>query len=321
MNVEQKTAVTVIGGYLGAGKTTLVNHVLRSADSRVAVLVNDFGDVNIDADLIKRQDGDTIELANGCICCSLVDGLAAAMNSISELAVQPERLVIEASGVADPASIAAYGHGPGFTLDAVVVVVDAETVRARAVDKYVGDTVRSQIKSGHIILVNKLDLLSEEAAEEVKTWVAGLNPEALIVSTVNAEVAPELLFGQTPAGGRATSADATTDEDASGHRHPHDHRHDEVFASWTWQSDVPLPRAKVEALMEAMPDTVMRAKGLLMIDERSDKIMLLQRVGRRWTLLPHGPMPDKPVAQLVTIGLVGAIDDRWLADQLQSDAG
>ena len=315
MNVDNKTAVTVIGGYLGAGKTTLVNHVLRTADSRVAVLVNDFGDVNIDADLIKRKDGDTIELANGCICCSLVDGLAAAMNTISELAEQPERLVIEASGVADPASIAAYGHGPGFTLDAVVVVVDAETVRARAVDKYVGDTVVSQIKSGHIVLVNKLDLLDEDEAKQVSAWVAEQNPEALIISTVNAEVAPELLFGQTPAAA-APSGTSPDIEDDHGHDHKHGFQHDAVFESWTWRSEVPIPRATVEALMDAMPEEVMRAKGLLMIEERPDKLMLLQRVGRRWTLLPHGPMVESPQSQLVVIGLAGATDDQWLADQL-----
>ncbi|MEM7322774.1 MAG: GTP-binding protein [Actinomycetota bacterium] len=307
MDVDKKTAVTVIGGYLGAGKTTLVNYVLRTADSRVAVLVNDFGDVNIDAELIASQDGDTMELANGCICCSLVDGLAAAMNTISELEQQPERLVIEASGVADPASVAAYGHGPGFFLDAVVVVVDGETVRTRAGDKYVGDTVRSQIAAGHIMVVNKLDLLDDDAAENVTAWVTEQNPDALVVGAVNGEVSPEILFGRPPHESPAQRSGA----------HEHHGRHDhDVFDSWTWEGSSPLSRAQIEAVMTALPDSVMRAKGILMVDDRPDKLMLLQRVGRRWNLLLHGPLPDGAVSQLVLIGLTGAIDDNWLTEHL-----
>ncbi len=155
-------AVTVIGGYLGAGKTTLVNHVLRTADARIAVLVNDFGDINIDEDLIASQDGDTISLANGCICCSLVDGFSAALATITALDPVPERLVIESSGVADPATVAAYGHGPGLALDATVVVVDAETIRKKATDVYVGDTVVGQLGSGDIIVLNKTDLVAPD---------------------------------------------------------------------------------------------------------------------------------------------------------------
>ena len=313
MDQGDKIAVTVIGGYLGAGKTTLLNHILRTADERVAVLVNDFGDVNIDAQLIEQQDGDTIELANGCICCSLVDGLAAAMNTISELANQPERLVIEASGVADPASIAAYGHGPGFVLDAVVVVVDTETVASRAKDKYVGDTVLGQLRSGDIILLNKIDLVDEREADAVGSWLKQLSPTAVVMNTVNAEIAPEILFGQAP-GKRSVIAEGH--DPAHGHDHQVDHQHDQLFESWSWQVDGPLSRASIEALMDALPETVVRAKGLVAVDDRPDKIMLLQRVGGRWTLLPRGPMPDSPVSKLVFIGMTGAIDDQWLGQHL-----
>ena len=126
-------AVSVLGGYLGAGKTTLLNHLLATADSRVAVLVNDFGDINIDEALIESSNGDTLALSNGCICCSLIDGFTGALATIRELDPRPERLLIEASGVADPATVAAWGHSPGFSLDATVVVVDSETIQAKAV--------------------------------------------------------------------------------------------------------------------------------------------------------------------------------------------
>ena len=175
--------VTVIGGYLGAGKTTLLNHLLTTASAaageRLAVLVNDFGDINIDAGLIEPHDGETITLANGCICCSMVDGLAAALASVQELTPRPDRLVIEASGVADPATVAGYCHAPGLMLDAVVVVVDVETVRSKVDDGYVGDLVGSQLRSADIVVVNKIDLAPEARVSEVVSWLDGYCPNAL----------------------------------------------------------------------------------------------------------------------------------------------
>ncbi|MEL7156360.1 MAG: GTP-binding protein, partial [Actinomycetota bacterium] len=162
MTTGGRIPVTVIGGYLGSGKTTLVNHLLRGADERIAVLVNDFGSVNIDADLIESQDGETLRLANGCICCSLAEGFAAALDTVLELDPRPDRLVLEASGVADPAAVAAYGHGPGLLLDAVVVVVDGETVRAQAADGYLAQTIDGQLRAADVLVANKLDLVPEE---------------------------------------------------------------------------------------------------------------------------------------------------------------
>ena len=150
---------TVIGGYLGAGKTTLLNNLLtRSHGLRAAVLINDFGDVNVDASLIAAHDGDTISLANGCMCCSLSGGFASAIATILARAEHLDAIIVEASGVAEPGKIAQYGQMFGLPLDGVLVVVDAEQIRAQALNKYVGDTVLRQLGQADLMLLNKTDL-------------------------------------------------------------------------------------------------------------------------------------------------------------------
>ncbi|MCP4223301.1 MAG: GTP-binding protein [Actinomycetia bacterium] len=318
--MDDNIMVTVIGGYLGAGKTTLVNHILRTADERIAVLVNDFGDINIDADLIESQDGETLSLANGCICCSLVDGFAAALATIEELERRPERLVIEASGVADPATVAAYGHSPGLELDAVVVMADAETIRQRAVDQYVGDTVLAQLDSADIIVLNKIDLVPTDDVVTTRVWLQDRAPDAVVVDARDAKVGPAVLFGFTGApraGGAGLAAGLShTDHGPAG-----DHGHaDELFESWSWAGEGALERSTIEALMEHLPEGVVRAKGVLSLSDDPDHLTVLQRVGGRWSLRPGRTATSPPTSQLVIIALVGTFDGDWLAGELGQSA-
>jgi G3E family GTPase len=303
--------VTVIGGYLGAGKTTLVNHILRTADERIAVLVNDFGDINIDEALIESDDGDTISLANGCICCSLVDGFAAALTTVRELEPLPQRLVIEASGVADPGTVAAYGHGPGLRLDAVVVVVDAETVQARSTDKYVGDTVQAQIRAADILVLNKVDLVDAGQLAGTAAWLTELAPDAVMVEADQAQVGPELLFGAIP---DRSVADRRAEPDPADGR---PNEADRLFESWTWQGPHPIPRAAIDRLMDDLPDSVVRAKGVVQLDDDTERPMVLQRVGGRWSLRKaSAELRHRGGSELVFIGLSGALDQAWIEDRL-----
>jgi len=300
--------VTVIGGYLGAGKTTLVNHILRTADSRIAVLVNDFGDINIDEDLIASQDGDTISLANGCICCSLVDGFSSALETIQALDPLPERLVIESSGVADPATVAAYGHGPGLALDATIVVVDAETIRKKARDEYVGDTIVGQLGSGDIVIMNKVDLVTDGDAAATRDWLSDRCPDAVIIEAANGEVDPAVLFGVV----EPQLAAPHEHVDGDGHQHA-----ESLFEAWSWSGSQPLTRAMIEDLMDVLPETVVRAKGIVLVDDEPDVAMALQRVGQRWSLRPFGPRDDTTESRIVFIGFHEAISDAWLSNQLE----
>lgn len=299
--------VTVIGGYLGSGKTTLVNHLLRTGGERLAVLVNDFGDVDIDADLIESDDGTTISLANGCICCSLADGLAAGLDTLAALNPPPRRIVVETSGVADPSSVAAYAHAPGLALDAVVVVVDVETVRQRADDRYVGDTIAAQLRAGDILVLNKTDLIGPADLEALRAWLALQRPGAVTVATEQARVDPALLFGVAPPSGRAAPAGAgnTAAGQPAG----------TVYQSWSWRHPDPISRSAIDRVMAELPDTVVRAKGVLRLVEEPARVLVLQRVGRRWSLRPLRSGGDGP-CRLVLIGLTGAVEEGWLAERL-----
>ena len=139
--------VTVIGGYLGAGKTTLINHLLRTANGmRLAVLVNEFGALSIDEDLIEAEQDDIISIAGGCICCSFGDDLSAALMDICAFKPPPDHILIEASGVAIPAAIdTSLTVLPGVQSNGIVVLVDAETVKTALEDINIGDTVQRQL--------------------------------------------------------------------------------------------------------------------------------------------------------------------------------
>jgi len=285
-----RIAVTVIGGYLGSGKTTLVNHILREADERIVVLVNDFGDINIDVDLITARSEDTLELANGCICCSLVDGFAAALDTITALEPQPDRLVIEASGVSDPAQVAAWGHGPGLVLDATVVLVDAETIRTQVDDKYVGQTVSQQLAAADVLVVNKVDLVDDVEVPDLVAWATDRCPDAWVTTAEESRVAPEVIFGRP----RSASREPTVV--GEGH-----HQADDVFVTSTIEFDEPVTRDAVTELMDSMTPQVVRAKGFVWLFDEPDRPAVLQRVGKRWTLRLGGEWAGSPSTRIVVI--------------------
>ena len=295
---------TVIGGYLGAGKTTLLNHLLTdTAGLRIAVLVNDFGSVNIDAELIRDHDGDTINLANDCMRCSLVGGFATAIGAIRKRAGDFDHVVIEASGVADPAKIAQYGQMYELPLDGIIVVVDAEQVRPQATNKYVGDTVVRQFSQADLIVLNKIDLVSTEQRASLRAWLAELAPGAPLLETVDAKVPIDVLLGAH--GGRAPVG-----PDADQAR-PADHAH--LYQTWTLTRSTPLSRAAIERFASGLGEGVYRAKGFVRLQDDPQRRHVYQQVGARWSLEPGADWGDEPRrTRLVIIGRRGATDDRRL---------
>ena len=187
---KTRLPVTIVGGYLGSGKTTLINHLLRNADgTRLAVLVNDFGELPIDRDLIEAEDGDIISIAGGCVCCSYGDDLIAAISKMSELDPTPHHVVLETSGVAIPGPVAnTLALLSGIRLDGIVVMADAETVANRVADRFVGDTVRRQFADADIIVANKTDLVDPDTARERLALLRDIGGGGIVVAAEHARL-------------------------------------------------------------------------------------------------------------------------------------
>lgn len=176
--------LTVVGGFLGAGKTTLLNHVLTASPRRAAVLVNDFGPVDIDAGLIAGRADNVIRLSNGCVCCSMAGGLDDALARVLALDPLPEWIVIEASGVADPGRIAQVGMAdPLLQLEAVVVLADAGAIRDGAADPLLADTVLRQLRAADLLVLNKTDLPAPAELAAVHEWLREASGGAPVVQT------------------------------------------------------------------------------------------------------------------------------------------
>ncbi|MEO6268812.1 MAG: GTP-binding protein, partial [Lautropia sp.] len=187
--------LTVIGGFLGSGKTTLLNHWLRGAgQQRLAVLVNDFGSLNIDADLVAAASGDMIALTNGCVCCSIGDDMNRALIRVLDADPPFDAVVIEASGVGDPWRIAQVGLAdPGLAFGGVIVLLDASAAQAQAGDPLLADSVLRQLRAADLVLLNKTDLVSAGELAEVRAWLEGVVGGAPVLETVAARVPPILL--------------------------------------------------------------------------------------------------------------------------------
>jgi len=301
---DRPIAVTIVGGYLGAGKTTLVNRLLAAGEPGLAVMVNDFGEINVDAALIESHDGRTITLTNGCICCSMVDGFASALADLVLFEPRPARLVIEASGVADPASIAAYCHRRGIVLDLVLVVAAADSLPDNLSDRYVGETVARQLRSADVVALNKVDLVDANGLAEATALIRS-SSQAAIVEVCDGAVSRDVVFGST----RSTRHESASEREASSSDLAQ-------FESWSFATDSPLDEHRFRRFVEQLPRSIVRAKGLVRFE--SDRPgLVFQRVGARWSLEESsGDTRGSDGTEIVLVGLPGAITDEQIAAAL-----
>ena len=308
------TPLTVVGGYLGAGKTTLLNHVLRQADGlRLAVLVNDFGAINIDAGLIERHEGSTISLSNGCVCCAIGDSLVETLASLMRSKTRPDHIVIEASGVADPGRIAEIAYlDPGLRLQGVLVVADCEQVRAQGRDKYVGDTVRRQIEAGDLVVLTKTDLCDAPARRASELFIASVVPGRPVVPAEHGKAPIELLLGLDD-----SRWGAFLRAGPIGAHHPA-----KTFATATFENNRPFRLSALRDWLDEGQPGLLRAKGWVLTDEGSARPAILHVVGRRWDLgrsVSSPPLEGRqPRTRMVAIGLTGVFDLAHLRERLSA---
>ena len=282
--------VTTIGGYLGAGKTTLVNQLLRQADGRrLAVLVNEFGALPIDADLIEARDGDMISIAGGCICCSFGNDLIGALRDLAQLSPAPDHILIEASGVAIPSGIAAsVSLLPEYELGAVVVLADVETIEAQAQDAYLGDTILRQLSDADLVLATKGDLVAEGKQSGALSWLQEQAPRAGVVAVTNGQVSLDVVLGPRAGFDEIVGA---------GHA-------DALFRSRVVDAPNPVDVKAVAARLASEEFGLVRAKGFLQGED--GRTHLLQMVGKRVDVSAY----DGPVSRfaLVCINRADAAD-------------
>ena len=188
--------VTILSGFLGAGKTTLLNHILSNQQGvKTAVLVNEFGEIGIDNDLIVTTDEDMVELSNGCICCSINDELMEAVERVIERPEPLDYIVVETTGLADPLPVAMTFLGSELRdqtrLDSIITLIDAENFDNVVLDTEVG---RAQVIYGDILLLNKCDLVSEERLEAVEQQLRDVKNDARILRSVKGDVPLPLLL-------------------------------------------------------------------------------------------------------------------------------
>lgn len=294
--------VTVITGFLGSGKTTLLNHILsNNQDLKVAVLVNEFGDINIDSQLLVSIDEDMVQLSNGCICCTINDSLVDAVYSVLERDEKIDYLVVETTGVADPLPIALTFLGTELRdltrLDSILTLVDAENFTS---EHFGSDAALSQITYGDMILLNKTDLVSPEKIKELEDYIHTVKEGARIIQTKYGKVALPLIL----------------DVQLNNHkyyRHHSDHLDNDGFVSISYESDRPFIVEKFQNfLTDQLSEEVFRAKGLLWFQE-SQLRHIFQLSGKRYDL-DTDEWQTQPRNQLVFIGR--NLDSSQLKEQL-----
>ncbi len=263
--MSDKTPVTVLTGYLGAGKTTLLNRILSEPHGRkYAVIVNEFGEIGIDNDLIVDADEEVFEMNNGCVCCTVRGDLIRIIGGLMKRRGRFDGIIVETTGLADPAPVAQTFFADedvkrATRLDAVVTVVDAKNLPARLDDSR---EAQEQIAFADIVVLNKMDLVTEEAAAEVEARVRAINPYAEIRRATKSDVPVEAVIGRD-----AFNLERILEREPEFLSGEDDHEHDSEVVSLSFEVDRPIDPERFNAwmsqLLASKGQDLLRTKGIL----------------------------------------------------------
>ncbi|WP_407116948.1 CobW family GTP-binding protein [Bradyrhizobium sp. LMG 9283] len=289
--------ILLVTGFLGAGKTTVVNHLLAHAEGRrIAAVVNDFGAINIDAELIAGAGDGVVSLANGCICCSLEGDLLRTLSTLLRRDPKPDYIVIETSGVADPADIVRNLMDPVILreapLETVLCVMDATALETALDDAL----LRSQLRVADIVALSKLDLADAGAGARMRAAIRALRVPAVVIDANHGDIPAALLF---PA-----DVDRASVAREVGPRRPAEER----FETLSWTSDKPVSLPHLQQAINRLAPKLARAKGLFETIEQPGRMMVFQFAAGRATLASgDAPAPGAPRSRIVFIAELGVL--------------
>jgi G3E family GTPase len=294
--------VTIVGGCLGAGKTTLVNHLLENAgDCRLAIIVNDFGHVP-PARPPAASPCVEIRLSSGCICCRATTEFIMALAQVRSHHSRPEHVLVEASGASDLIAVAEYARLHGLRVEATVVVADAEAIRAQAVHPRRGRRLRRQLLAADLIVLNKAELLGSCERTSICDWLAGFIPRPRVVEASFGRVPVSLIVDRAPepvaAGKESSRPPADADRD---------------FALWSWARPAALDPGAFRWWAASLPEGVLRGTGVVHFTDEPEQRQRFRLVGSRWSVAHSGSWADEPPhSALALIGRAGTFDPRLL---------
>jgi G3E family GTPase len=299
--------VTLLTGFLGAGKTTLLNHILNGQHGlRVGVMVNDFGDINIDAKLIEGVQQNTISLTNGCVCCEIRDDLVDSLEQLLSREEAVDYVILEASGVADPEGIVMTFLSPRYEgllrLDSIICVIDAVGIFADGDNDRLNVLKLRQMAFADVIVLNKTDLVTSDHIEVIREWIDVHMKRIPIIEAAHGDVPIEFLVGvgrfdpaEVPAERSGDLNPGRSDEPSGGH---------EEFDRWSYTTAEPLSLDALRRMVQRdLPESVYRCKGILYTADAPERRLSLQIVGRRIQIDDLGYWDERPrLSQIVTIG-------------------
>ena len=307
--------VTLLTGFLGAGKTTLLNRILNGSHGlRIGVLVNDFGAINIDAELVSSVEKNIISLTNGCVCCEIRDDLVDSLEQLLARADDIDYVILESSGISDPEGIVMTFLDKKYEgllrLDSIVCIVDAEAVFADGDNEALSRLKIRQIGFADMVILNKIDLVGSVHIEVIREWIGQHLNRIRIIEAQRCDVPMDILLSV----GRFDPANALSQrQDAAADGHGHGDEQGGAgssFETWSYQSDQPF---SIEALRQMvrrdLPESIYRCKGIVYVADAPQRRAVLQAVGRRVDIaLLDEWNGRKPQTRIVAIGAPGSID-------------
>lgn len=291
--------IILIGGYLGSGKTTYLNHLLTEAHGRkLAILVNDFGAINVDASLIEGSVDDVVALQNGCICCSMAAGMQGAILKVIKREVKPEAIVIEASGVANPGEVAKVlsdeAMRPYASLELVISMLDCENIASYKPTEL--GLIKEQLRFSGIVMLTKMGQATDEKILFAKQMIRDTNPGAVVIEDYQNILNLDLLLGTKRAGiefdGKISSG-ADTDANM-------------LFRSWSYSNTQSMSESDFQKVLSDLPPETVRGKGFVYLRDYPRVRFEFQMVGKSAQVKPNGDWGfSNPRTEVVFIALKG----------------